>query len=216
MISSSFSWKIKPFDRNWFLRQMYHEMPAATARSTKWSGPMTDEQRAAGAASWNAMRQQTAAAPADENQTMVSEALSQSQVTLPPGPFVPAAPSAEWPGMEAFARAAIHAAVYESDDQVPGWANLVADLEEGAHLDAPEPSPLPSSDLSTAEWWAPVLTASQQKYLRERPVAKPVERQASEPPAESSPLPRGIFATLERRRNAPVSGYSHFGIDEDV
>jgi hypothetical protein len=149
-------------------------MPAATARSTKWSGPMTDEQRAAGVASWNAMRQQTAAAPADENQTMVSEALSQSQVTLPPGPFVPAAPSAEWPGMEAFARAAIHAAVYESDDQVPGWANLVADLEEGVHLDAPEP------------------------------------------PAEPSPLPRGIFATLERRRNAPVSGYSHFGIDEDV
>ena len=176
----------------------------------KWSGPMTDEQRAAGAASWNAMWQQTAAAPADENQTMVS------QVTLPSGPYVPAATSAEWPGMEAFARAAIHAAVYESDDQVPGWANLVADLEEGAHLDAPEPSPLPSSDLSTAEWWAPVLTASQQKYLRERPVAKPVERQASEPPAEPSQLPRGIFATLERRRNAPVSGYAHFGIDEDV
>jgi hypothetical protein len=39
---------------------------------------------------------------------------------------------------------------------------------------------------------------------------------APESPAEPSPLPRGIFGALERRRNALVSGYAHFGVDEDV
>ncbi|MGA2045619.1 MAG: hypothetical protein ABSG83_19900 [Roseiarcus sp.] len=68
-----------------------------------------------------------------------------------------------------------------------------------------EPSPLPrvifASAVAEDGDWSSFVSS-----LRDLP----------EPAAGPSPLPRGIFGALEHRRNAPVSGYAHFGVDEDV